>query len=447
MDRAELLDEVAEDLFAYVMAGSVSERRIASKLGYDELDDRFADFDSLVDLHFLLRPAVVDFVERLPRRLRSIKTQTKNVRSVTRGEISGRIDWHGTVTTRHSKAPGDRSLFVCTDRQESYDVDENVVLKRLLSIIYTTLDDCEEYLRREYDWVTDRWRENLELVDRLRETFERNVHVVRIRDPESYEPTERMLSRAERARNEIYREAAGLLREHRRSRRGDEAALRELLAETTIAPDDEETLFELYVLFRYLRAIEARHDGSTTVATIESGSQEVARVEREDGADVVLYHDASARDRGLSFVPEAYEKPEAELGRSELVRRESRRVLEQYFADARAELHTNRPDVIVLEVRRDDRFEYLVTEVKYSRNPETIRQGVEETLEYLAFLRREEAFVFDDDRPFGSGWNGVLVVQDLEDRSTAPIEEQRTIRILQASELSERVHEVLDRVM
>jgi hypothetical protein len=85
---------------------------------------------------------------------------------------------------------------------------------------------------------------------------ERNVHVTRIRDPETYEPTDRMLQSAELARNEIYREAAALLRDHRQSRRGNEVALRELLDRTTITPDDEETLFELYVLFRYVHAIE-----------------------------------------------------------------------------------------------------------------------------------------------------------------------------------------------
>jgi hypothetical protein len=447
MDREALVDSVAEDLFAYVMQGSMPEDHVAAQIKPNGLDERFEDFDSLVDLHFVLRPDVVDFVEALPHRIRSIKTQTKNVTTASRGEISGRIDWESTMTTRASTAPGDRSLFVCDTRHESYDIDENVVLKRLLSLIYETLDDAEAYLRAEYDWVTDRWQDNLELVDRMRDLFERNVHVTRIRDPEGYEPTDRMLQRAETARNEIYRDAASLLGDHRASRRGDVDAIRTLLEETTITPDDEETLFELYVLFQYVGAIEDHQDGNATVATIETDRQEVARIESDDGTDVVLYHDNSARDRDLSFVREPLEKSDAELTRSERVRRESRQVLGRYFEDDSFELHTNRPDVIVLEVQREDHHEYLVTEVKHSTRPETIHEGVTETLEYLAFLRREDTLVFEEDSPFGSGWNGVLVVQDIHDRSTAAIEDQETIRILQASELGESIPTLLEEVL
>jgi len=446
MDREALVDSVAEDLFAYVMHGSMPEDHVAAQIKPNGLDERFEDFDALVDLHFLLRPAVVDFVEALPQRIRSIKTQTKNVSTASRGEISGRIDWESTMTTRASSAPGDRSLFVCDTRHESYDVDENVVLKRLLSVIYDTLDDAEFYLQQEYDWVTDRWQENLELVDRMRDLFERNVHVTRIRDPEHYEPTDRMLLRAATARNEIYRDAARLLREHRASRQGDVDAIKNLLEETTITPDDEETLFELYVLFQYVGAVEEHQGGDATVATIETDRQEVARIESEEGADVVLYHDNSATDRNISFEPWPKETDEADLTRSELIQIKSQQVLEQYFQERDFQQRTNRPDVIVLEIRREDRYEYLVTEVKNSTSAETIRDGVRETLEYVAFLRKDDELVYTDS-PFGTGWNGVLVIQDIEGEATRPVEQQEMVRILQASELDEELPAVLQKVL
>lgn len=447
MDRQQLIDAVSEDLFAYVMHGEIAEQQIFDDLKPTGLDERFESFEALVDLHFLLRPDVVEFVEMLPQRLRSIKTQTQNVQTTSRGKITGRVDWESTVRRRYSKAPNDRSLFVCDNRHESYDIDENIVLKRLLSTIYTTLDDCEAYLRQEYDWVTDRWQENLALVDRMRELFERNVHVTRIRDPERYEPTDRMLQRAETARNDVYRDAATLLREHRRSRRGDETAIEELLETTLITPDDEETLFELYVLFRYVEAIEDHQNGETSVATIETDRQEVARIESDDGTDVVLYHDNSAADRDLSFIPEPVEKPDVELTRTERIQRRARRIVDQYFEESRFELRTNRPDVIVLEIQHEDQYEYLITEVKYSREPETIQQGVKETLEYLAFLRRDNTLVFSESSPFGSGWNGVLVTQDIDERETAAFDDQETIRIVQASELDEFLPNILRHVL
>ncbi len=110
--------------------------------------------------------------------------------------------------------------------------------------------------------------------------------------------------------------------------------------------------------------------------------------------------------------------------------------------------HTGRPDVIVLEIvsEADDYHEYLITEVKNSANEKTIRQGVKETLEYLAFLQVDDEFVFgaDEEDYFGSGYNGLLVVQDLDRETAAPAGE---ITILQASELEVELEGILRNVL
>ena len=447
MDREELVAGLSQDILTYVMHGSFPERHIAAELKPNGLDERFDDYETLVRLHFVLKPDVVAFVEALPERLRNVKTGTETTTTVSRGSIEGRIDWPATVKRRYSTNPRDRGLFVSDDRSESYDIAENIALKRLLAVIYTTLEDCREYLRADYEWVTDRWRENLELIDVMRRTFERNVHVKRIRDPETYEPTERMLQRTESARSPLYTEAATLLRSYRESLAADPDAITELLEETAITPDDEETLLELYVLFRFVSAIESLREDSFTLSTIASDSQAVARMVDEE-AEITLYHDNSARDRGLSFVPENFEKESAELTRSEMVQRETREVLSTYFEDEAFRRTTGRPDVIVLEIDAENRREYLITEIKNSSNPQTIRSGIKETLEYLAFLRDDGTFVFDDGTSyFGSGWNGLLVVQDIDGSETAPLEKQRSIRILQASEVETKLRNVLESVL
>ncbi|WP_226012314.1 hypothetical protein [Halomicrobium salinisoli] len=446
MDRGELLDRLSEDVLAYVMHGSFPEEHLAREIKPDALDERFYDYEMLVRLHFILDPDVVSFVESLPDHLRSIKTQTKRTSAVSKGGVDGRINWSETIKERYARNPNDGSLFVCDDRSEHYDVDENVVLKRLLSIIYGTIEECEEYLKRDYEWVTDSWKESGDLVETMRRVFERNVHVTRIREPAAYEPTPRMLQRASESRSELYRTASRLLDRYRRTRDGDPDAIRDLLNETAITPDDDETLFELYVLFRYVEAIERTSDERFTLRTIESGSQEVARL-ADDDAEIVLYHDNSARDRGLSFRSDVREKDPDELSRTEFVEREAEELTEEYFLDRSVEQHTGRPDVIVLEVSSGETTEYLITEVKYSHRPETVQRGIRETLEYLAFLRDDGDLVHEDSEYFGSGWNGVLVIQDVEDSATAPLEDQRSIRIVQASELEEKLTEILERVV
>jgi hypothetical protein len=446
MDRKALIESLTSDVLTYVMHGSFPEEYVAEQLKFAGLDERFDDFEMLVRLHFILRPAVVDFVEELPANLRRIKTQTRTVSAVSNGTVDGRIDWDGTIRERYSSNPRNRALFVCENRTENYDIDENIVLKRLLSLVHETLDECREYFEYDYDWVTERWRSNADLVETMRNVVERNVHVRRIRSPEEYEPTQRMLQRASKSRQPIYRSAASLLEQYRTTIRGEPSTIKELLERTTITPDDDETLFELYVLFRYISAIEDLSEEEFTLRTIESGSQEVARMSK-DGNDIVLYHDSSARGRDLSFISDIFDKEFESLSRTERIHREAQKIANVYFTEDKFSTATRRPDVIVLKIEHEQQTSYLITEVKCSTRPETIRTGIKETLEYLAFLREDGELVNERPHVFGSGWNGLLVVQDMPETATAELSEQRSIRILEASKLDSTLHTVLERVL
>ncbi|MFC4440512.1 MULTISPECIES: hypothetical protein [Natrialbaceae] len=61
-------------------------------------------------------------------------------------------------------------------------------------------------------------------------------------------------------------------------------------------------------------------------------------------------------------------------------------------------------------------------------------------------INEEYVFGHDDEEYFGSGWNGLLVVQDLQ-RETASLEEQAEseIKVLQAAELEDQLAQVLER--
>lgn len=448
MNRAELLDRLSEDILAHVMRGSFPERELAESIKPEQLDDRFEEYELLLDLHFVLKSDVVDFVRDLSIHLRSIRTETRTTSRTRRGAVDGRINWSETIKKRYAEHPRDRSVFVCDDRTIDYDIPENIVLKRLISIVHTTIREAEEYLRGDYDWVQETWKGNDDLIDELQRIVERNVHVRRIRDPDSYEPTERMLTTAANSRHAVYREAASLLRTRERLFDGDPDAIRGLLEETAIAPDDQDSLFELFVLFRFVATLERLQESQPTYKTIATGRQEVARF--DDGKEIVLYHDNSAGDRNLSFVAEPDEDA-THLSRTDKVQLEAKDIASDYFG-REFRNYTGRPDVIVLEViaEDDDQHEYLIVEVKNSTNVDTIRRGIKETLEYLAFLRVNEEHVFgpDEEDYFGSGWNGLLVVQDRDDEAPS-LEEQseNSVTILQASELERNLERILREIL
>ncbi len=448
MNRDDLLEHLTEDILAYAMQGSFPERELARSIKPEQLDERFEEYELLLDLHFILQSDVVEFVRQLPEHLRSIRTETRTTSRTRRGTVDGRINWGETIKKRYSEHPRDRSIFVCDNRSVDYDIPENLVLKRLISVVHRTIREAAEYLRAGYDWVSETWKGSEGLIDDLQRIVERNVHVRRIREPESYEPTERMLTTAAESRHEVYRNAASLLRSRQRLHRGDSDEIRRLLEETAIAPDDTDSLFELFVLFRFVATLERMRESQPQFKTIATDRQEVARFEGDK--EIALYHDNSARDRQLSFVavPDA---DKDDPSRTDQVQLTAQEIAGNYF-DKDYQNHTGRPDVIVLEIisEDDNEHEYLIVEVKNSTNEDTIRRGIKETLEYLAFLRVNEEFVFgaDDAAYFGAGWNGLLVVQDLAEE-TASIDEQndRPIAILQASELEDELESILREVV
>jgi len=206
----------------------------------------------------------------------------------------------------------------------------------------------------------------------------------------------------------------------------------------------------LFVLFRFVATLEDITEQHATFSTIRSGRQEVARIDGE--TEIVLYHDSSAPDRDLSFL--AYPDEESDdLSRTEKVQTTARSIANEYFTTREFTNHTGRPDLIVLEINpaeSNDR-EYFITEVKNSTRTDTIRQGIKETLEYLAFLRVDDEFVFDDDSEdgyFGNGSNGLLVIQDLQDETVDLVGQSGSeIKILQASELEDKLQHLLEQVV
>ncbi len=448
MNTDDILEQLTEDILVYVMQGSFPERELARSIKPEQLDERFEEYELLLDLHFILQEDVVTFIRELRAHLRSIRTETRTTSRTRRGTVDGRINWGRTIKKRYAEHPRDASIFVCDNRSENYDIPENIVLKRFISVIHRTIQEAKAYLSADYDWVRETWKGNEDLIEELQRIVERNVHVRRIREPDTYEPTERMLTTAANSRHEVYRNAASLLRARRRLFRGEPAEIRRLLEETAITPDDENTLFELFVLFRFVATLEELRESQPQFKTIATGRQEVARFAGE--TEIVLYHDNSAADRELSFVavPDAEKEDHS---RTETVQLVAQEIAGNYFGKT-YENHTGRPDVIVLEIISEggNEHEYLIVEVKNSTNEETIRRGIKETLEYLAFLRVNESFVFgaENGEYFGSGWNGLLVVQDIE-HETASLEAQsdREIAILQASELETELEQILREIV
>ena len=433
----ELLEAIAEDFHTYLRRGVRFERVIGS--AHPELD--IDDIETLLRIHFVLTDAgedessvgVLDFMRELEGRIRHMKTTTSRESIERRGEIRGRIDWQQTVKKRSRAGRIDEPIFVSRLPEEHYDIDENLVLKRLLTIIYDIVSGDLAYAIENpdgYDWLgrwvdtdTDERGLNPEpAAEMLERIYERNIYLQRI-DVEDTEITDRTIESVKRSRSQFYREAAVLLDRYRQlmNHELDSEDAREILDHTLIAPENVEVLFELYWLFRILDAYD---EVQYRVLTDQRDDPSTIAIWDEDGSRYVISHNSTGRGLTFNESPEGEViEPDGYLYRMNEVLSRWQLLSENIFdRHGRNSLWGGRPD-IVLERQQEDESgvwvleQVFIGEVKYTQNVDYVANGLRELLEYMAFVRHrtgDKEYVEGPEQVLDSvSVRGLLFVDDL----------------------------------
>lgn len=447
----ELLAAIADDFHTYLRRGVRFERVIGSV--HPDLD--IDDIETLLRIHFVLTDSandeldvgVLDFVRRLEARIRRMKTTTTPESIERRGEIRGHIDWQRTVKTRSRAGRLDEPIFVSSLPEEHYDIDENLVLKRLLSIIKgIVFDDLAHVLENPeaYDWLsswTDSGKNSPEhdfesAAEMLERVLDRNIYLQQI-NGEGTELSDRTIESVKQSRSVLYQDAAVLLDRYRQLMRHelDSEEAREILNHTIIAPERTEVLFELYWLFRILDAYDAVQ---YHVLTDQRDNPSVIASWMEDGARYEISHNATGS--GLMFdesLGSEMIRPDGYLYRMNEVLSRWQSLSEQLLDRSGSDsLWGGRPDIVMKRYEQDEGDEWnlneiFVGEVKYTQNPDYVATGLRELLEYMAFVRRcgrRKEYVEAPENVLDSvRVRGLLFVDDLNREISSPDD----IRIIQ----------------
>lgn len=404
----ELLDAVADDFHTYLRRGVRFDQVIGSAHAELNIDD----IETLLRIHFVLTETkadgevgVVNFVRELEDRVRRVKTTTAPQSQEYRGEVRGRIDWQKTVKSRARRGRLDEPVFVCSEPEEHYNIDENIVLKRLLTVIYEIVTEDLEYARENpegYEWLSA-WTSSIGDPDRhaesatevLERVYERNVYLQRI-DVEEDAVTERMIESVKRSRSAFYREAAELLGQYRQLMRHelDTEEAREILNHTLIAPEKAEELFELYWVFSVLNEFDSAQ--YRVLADWRDRSSAVAEWEQK-GSRYVLSHNSTGE--ALTFrerIADETIEPDGYLYRLSKVLEEWNSLSEELLGRGQSDsLWGGRPDIVLERFEQDEDGEWmlddvLIGEVKYTQDVEYAATGLRELLEYMAFVRHAD---------------------------------------------------------
>jgi len=450
-----LLGEIADDFQTYLRKGVRFDRVIGSAHADLDIDD----IETLLRIHFVLTDAeddssevgVLDFMRQLEDRIRQMKTTTAPESFQYRGEIRGQIDWQGTVKTRARAGRLDEPLFVCTQPEEHYNIDENLVLKRLLTIIHEIVTDDLAYALDNpegYDWLNE-WvmphtggsgrgvESAAEMLDRI---YEQNIYLQRINVADT-DITDRTIESVKRSRSQFYQDAAVLLDRYRQlmNHELDSTEARDILNHTLIAPANTDTLFELYWVFRVLdsyegveyRVLTDGRDSPSTIATWE-----------QDGSRFVLSHDATGE--GLSFsesIGSEDIEPDGYLYRMNEVLSRWQTISEDLLGRGGSDsLWGGRPDIVLERYRETvaggtELEQVFLGEVKYTQNTDYVATGLRELLEYMAFVKRsatDEYVESADDLLESVDVKGLLFVDELARETPASRDED--VKIIQYPE-------------
>jgi len=387
----DLVEETREELSTYLKSGNINEKQLSDSLDFEGLD--IEEFDRLKTIHFVLSQPVIEFIEKLPERIRRIKTESDRQDRISKGEINGRIDWNKTLKTRYSQNYKDKSLFVTKNPEIEYNIPENLVLKKLLGIIYETLtQDLEEL---DYSWREEKWSD--EKIDDMQQIFRKNVHVKRIRDHKDIHLTGKELEAARKSRQQLYKEAYILYRKYQKIQENEfsEEEVAQLLDQTLVVPKQVETLFELYSVFKLISKLRSEHQ--LEYKPIVSESSAIAAIENEE-KEVRVFHDEQGNldfreeppeDLSNIFSKDEYDSQQY-LKRYAEALEDHKETLEALIGrDSNQDLYRGRPDIIVefydKKEENKELSKVIIGEVKYTDKESTFSTGLKELFEYLKF--------------------------------------------------------------
>jgi hypothetical protein len=444
----ELVEEMAGDLATYVGKGVSADPIISNadpKINIEGIDElleasfvlsgtvtdtpkqaRSAINVTEEDTGGITSPAgkpvgVLDFLSLLDFRLRSLDPVSRTELEVTRGETTGRVNWSETVKQRYRSGNVSGDEFVCQTRRQTFESDNNRVLAALLdtiSEIVENLPTSPSNIAAD-SWLAT-WRTEGAAYPYLSNALE-NIYMQQFDISES-DISHRTLQNVLGARNPLYQEAAVLLAEYRRLKTDSlsETDAKNLLSMKLFAPKDTDpddnkkisTLFELYWIFRLLDLWD-----NVTYKQIKSDPDLIALWE-DDTYRYRMYNDWKGNAKKGDIKPGSelltfkatladvevtgeIDWPNGEPGyleRQEKVLRRNHFIDRRVFDRDSDITGYRQPDIILLRTYKStNQFAgVFIGEVKWSTNTDTVKQGLQEILEYGAdaklgrYLRKGE---------------------------------------------------------
>ncbi|WP_077618328.1 hypothetical protein [Bacillus sinesaloumensis] len=382
----QLIEEISDFLVIYLKSGKVGLNSFIKKT-----DLQIEQVEQLLDLHFLLKEEVKQFVRELPMLIRRLKTSTKVQQDTAYGNVRGQINWHNTMKERLRINATDRTIYSVGERSREYAIKENLVLLEVLNVLHAILFvkiDTEHY--KKYAWF-DEW---MTLKDIIGHMINKNVYLSRIQMHEE-KVTSRMIVDTMKHRNPLYKQAGQILYKYHSIMEGnlDKEDIVELLKETFIMPEKEDVLFELYWVIKIIQA-NTEH-AQLQIMDGRNKHNLVAEWKNEQYA-FKIYHDSSGSEK-IKFqitTDEVEQIYHPYIARKLASTAEVDALAREIFGQGidKSTFWSGRPDIIVeiYDKRSEQLKKVFIGEVKHTSRIEYAITGLRELIDYMKFVKDED---------------------------------------------------------
>lgn len=406
----ELIEEISDFLVIYLKSGKVELNSFIKKTNL-----QISQLEQLLQIHFLLKGEVKQFVRDLPTLIRRFKTSTTLKQDTYHGKIKGQINWPKTLNERLARNSRDKTIFAVNERNREYAIKENLVLLEVIQTLYSLLFkkiDSEYYKR--YTWFQE-WNTLKPIVSQI---FTKNVYMSRVR-MEQIKVTDRMILDTLKHRNPLYRTAALILQEYRKVLEGEinQQDVQQLLRETFVYPQEEDVLFELYWVVQIIE-----QNANNVQLQVMDGKNNLVAHWNDEEYIYKIYHDSAGSEQ-IKFnvktdeVSKPYH-PFINRKLSSLIKTES--LASDFFGkDIDTSTYwSGRPDILVemYEKETNQLKEVVIGEVKYTKSVEYAITGLRELVDYVTFIKDKNYNYLDKNE--GIKVRGILFTDEINKKKS-----------------------------
>ncbi len=394
----KLINEIAGDLIIYLLNGNL----LSFIKDFDPLLN-IIDFNKLLRIHFILTQktsedsiGVIDFIQELTEDLNRIKTISVPKTHTFKGEVKGKINWKKTNDLRSRIPSQGNLLFNCDKKEKSYDIKENLVLKKILHIIHKIVFEDLDIIRKENikrNWFNNWLKENnsyTRLIDEFNQIYHKNIYLKRI-SLEKVKISSRDIRQVLKSRSKLYRDAARLLIIYNNLMNYDIdiSVAKEILNTTFILPERESVLFEFYWILKIIRLFRIKKFNDIKYE-IRSQQRNLVASWSDNAYTFKIYHDSIGNFKFFETIQDLKKDLDGIdnfFSRSVLIREK----LPDFIAKGGCAYWIGRPDIILEKYNDKGVCEgLLIGEVKYTKNQDYALIGLKELLEYISLVKEEK---------------------------------------------------------